>query len=241
MMTPNMRIWMWWMMVKILATKARTLYSVEVESQEKNTKNRFYIDILQTLLMLSILWMIITCILVQLIHYITWKTWKMAAMLMRLKWSITQKPILQVMIMPLMLGNAKGRGAALQRNPEVNNRRIRQASVASKNFYQDQRKLHQAQTIRMLRLQMYRLVEEKAQLPMNHWQGNEHIFCCWYVSDIAKFTYMHHDESNILSYVISEVMQQTAPTISTIFFPNLRFYHPPLAFIHLSRWWTQCI
>ena len=89
---------------------------------------------------------------------------------------MTQKPILQVMIMPLMLGNAKGRGAALQRNQEVNNRRIRQASVTSKNFYQDQRKLHQAQTIRMFRLQMYQLVEEKVQQLMNHCQGAQNIF-----------------------------------------------------------------
>ena len=80
--------------------------------------------------------------------------------------------------MPLTHVNAKERGAALQRSQEVNNRKICQTSVTSKNFYQYQRKLHQAQTIRMLRLQMYRLVEEKAQLPMNHWQGNEYIFCC---------------------------------------------------------------
>ena len=89
---------------------------------------------------------------------------------------MTQKPILQVMIMPLMLGNAKGRGAALQRNQEVNNRKICQTSVTSKNFYQDQRKLHPAQTIRMFQLQMYQLVEEKVQQLMNHCQGAQNIF-----------------------------------------------------------------
>ena len=97
----------------------------------------------------------------------------MAAMLMSLKWSMMHKPILLLMIVPLTLVNAKERGAALQRNPEVNNRKICQAS---KNFYQDQRKLHQAQTIRMFRLQMYRLVEEKAQQLKKHCQGAQNIF-----------------------------------------------------------------